>query len=118
MLIVDDESGITAMLADRLSFAGYVTIAAESADRAMELIRERNPDLIITDLYMPKRDGAQLIDQLREEGYETPVIMMSAGVEGEVAALRAHAVAFLEKPFNMNDAVELVEQALHDRATQ
>ena len=87
VLIVDDESGICAMLADRLSFAGYLTIAAESADRAMELVRERNPDVIITDLYMPNRDGSQFVEQLREEGFETPVIMMSAGVEGEVAAL-------------------------------
>lgn len=118
MLIVDDESGITAMLADRLSFAGYLTIAADSADRAMELVRERNPDVIITDLYMPQRDGSQLVEQLREEGFDTPIIIMSAGVEGEVAALRAHAVGFLEKPFNMNEAVEIVERALEGRTTQ
>ena len=118
VLIVDDESGITAMLADRLSFAGYLTIAADSADRAIELVRERNPDVIITDLYMPQRDGAQFVVQLREEGFETPVIMMSAGVEGEVAALRAQAIGYLEKPFNMNDAIDVIERALESRPTR
>lgn len=112
MLIVDDESGITAMLADRLAHSGYLTLVAETAERAMELVRQRPPELIITDLYMPQIDGGTFVKMLREEGYEIPVIMMSAGIEGELAAIRAHASGFLEKPFNMNRAVEAVEKAL------
>jgi DNA-binding NtrC family response regulator len=112
VLIVDDESGITAMLADRLAHSGYLTLVAETAERAMELVRQRPPELIITDLYMPQIDGGTFVKMLREEGYEIPVIMMSAGIEGELAAIRAHASGFLEKPFNMNRAVEAVEKAL------
>jgi DNA-binding NtrC family response regulator len=112
VLIVDDESGITAMLADRLAHSGYLTLVAETAERAMELVRQRPPELIITDLYMPQIDGGTFVKMLREEGYEIPVIMMSAGIEGELAAIRAQASGFLEKPFNMNRAVEAVEKAL------
>ncbi|RMH40021.1 MAG: response regulator [Deltaproteobacteria bacterium] len=112
VLVVDDESGITAMLADRLSFAGYRTLVAESAERAMSLVRARCPDVILTDLYMPNVDGAEFIRRLRDEGYDVPVIVMSAGIEGEIAAIRAQATAFLEKPFHMNRAVEAVDRAL------
>ncbi len=112
MLVVDDEMGIVKLLADRLEFAGYVPLIAEDAERALELVRARRPDVILTDYYMPGVDGATLVQQLREAGCDTPVILMSAGIDGEVAALRMRAFAFLEKPFQMAAALEAIEQAL------
>ena len=112
VLIVDDETGITTMLAERLEHAGYIPLVANDATRALALVRSRAPDVILTDHYMPNVDGATLIQMLRDEGCQTPVILMSAGIEGEVAALRAQATAYLEKPFQMNRAIEAIEQAL------
>ncbi len=110
MLIVEDESGVASMLADRLSFAGYRTATAEDGERALAL--ERRPDVVLTDLYMPRTDGATLIKLLRDEGVSAPVIVMSAGLEAETAALRAHADGFLEKPFRMDEALSAIARAM------
>lgn len=112
VLVVDDETGIANMLAERLQVAGYVPMVAESARRAMELVRTRAPDVILTDHYMPEVDGATFVRELRDEGYDIPVIMMSAGIDGELVALRAHAAGFLAKPFPMGDAISAIEAAL------
>ena len=112
VLVVDDETGIANMLAERLQVAGYVPLVADDAQRAMQLVRTRAPDVILTDHYMPEVDGATFVRQLRDDGYDIPVILMSAGVDGELVALRVHASGFLAKPFPFSDAIDAIEQAL------
>ena len=112
VLIIDDDSGSQQMVAETFEQAGYVVITAEDGDRGLQLAIERHPDAIVTDLYLPLRTGAELIHLLRTAGSKVPVVMMSGAVEGKVTAFRCHADAFLEKPFDVFEAVRVVDGLL------
>jgi DNA-binding response OmpR family regulator len=112
VLIIEDETGIATMLAERLSRSGYTVSVAEDGERALELVEQRKPDVILADLYLPRMDGEQLIRALRARGCSTPVILMTASNQGELVAVRAGAVDYLEKPFDMAVAIAAIENAM------
>lgn len=112
VLIIDDDEGSSAMCAEAFGAAGYRVITAENGERGVQLARERHPDVIVTDLYLPYKTGAELVTELRSLGLHIPVVMMSGSVDGKVQAFRCHADAFLEKPFDVFEALHLVERLL------
>jgi len=114
VLIVDDEPNVRRVLGTLLEQAGYVTRRAESGQRALELVRSQDPDLVLTDLKMPGMDGMELLRALRESFPEIPVILLTAHgtVETAVEAMKQGAYDFLTKPFDKAQVVELVGKAL------
>jgi len=115
ILVVDDEPDIRTLVAEILEDEGYVVAAAQNGQSARHALRDRRPDLILLDIWMPDLDGISLLKEWAEdEGLPCPVIMMSGHgtVETAVEATRLGAYDFLEKPLSMAKLLLTVERAL------
>ncbi len=101
VLVVDDESSIRDSLRMTLEFEGYRVETAATGIEALQIARDRPPDAILLDLRMPEMDGLETFRQLRERGYDMPVLVVSghADVPTAVEATRRGAFDFFEKPF-------------------
>ena len=100
ILVVDDDRLSRQYLVEAVTSLGYNAREAEDGARALELVREEAPDLVLTDLRMPNTDGMALAEQLTKELPSLPVVLVTAhgSVEDAVRALQAGAVDFLVKP--------------------
>jgi two-component system nitrogen regulation response regulator NtrX len=100
ILVVDDEASIRDSLRMILEFEGYRVETAASGLEALKIARDRPPDSIVLDLRMAEMDGLETLRQLRERGYEMPVLVISghADVATAVEATRRGAFDFFEKP--------------------
>jgi two-component system nitrogen regulation response regulator NtrX len=119
VLIVDDEEGIRESLTDIFTDEGYVTFTASSGEEALEAARERMPDLVLLDVWLPGMDGIEALEKLMEEG-DTTVIMISGhgNIETAVRATRIGAYDFLEKPLSLERVVLASKRALERRGLE
>ena len=114
ILIVDDEANTLASLSRAFRLAGHEAVVCDNAARALELAQAQPFDLILSDVVMPKRDGLLLLEDLRNAGVATPVVMMSgqAHIEMAVRATRLGALDFLEKPLTTEKLLVTVDNAM------
>lgn len=115
IMVVDDEPDIRQLISEILEDEGYKVTTAEDAGQAQELYRQRKPDLILLDIWMPGQDGISLLKEWRdEESLHCPVIMMSGHgtIETAVEATKLGAYDFIEKPLSMAKMLLTVENAL------
>ena len=115
ILVVDDEPDIRILLKDILEDEGYIVDVAEHAKAANDIRRDRDPDLVLLDIWMPEVDGVTLLKQWKSSGTDhCPVVMMSGHgtVETAVEATRYGAVDFVEKPLSMAKLLSTVKSAL------
>jgi DNA-binding NtrC family response regulator len=115
ILIVDDEVGIRELLSEILVDEGHAVQLAENADMARKLRRERAPDLVLLDIWMPDTDGVSLLKEWASNGQLTmPVVMMSGHgtIDTAVEATRIGAVDYLEKPIALQKLLATVKKAL------
>ncbi|WP_457673995.1 sigma-54-dependent transcriptional regulator [Thiolapillus sp.] len=115
ILVVDDEPDIRDSVKDILEDEGYGVGLAENGEAARIALRERRPDLILLDIWMPDIDGISLLKEWSEgDGLPCPVIIMSGHgtVETAVEATRLGAYDFLEKPLSLAKLLLTVERAL------
>jgi DNA-binding NtrC family response regulator len=114
ILIVDDEENTLASLSRAFRLAGHQAVVCDNAARALELAKERHFDLILSDVVMPRRDGIQLLEDLKAGEVAAPVVMMSgqAHIEMAVKATQLGALDFLEKPISSEKLLLTVENAL------
>ncbi len=117
ILIVDDEVTIRESLRESLAAEGYEAEIAESGEEALARTHNTVYDLVITDLRLPGVSGLEILQALRNQGNETPVIMMTAygDVDTAVSAMRGGAYDFIPKPFKLSAIKKQVRAAL--RAT-
>ena len=113
-LIVDDDANTLASVSRAFRLAGYEATVCDNAARALELAKSERFDLIFSDVVMPGRDGIGLLEDLKNAGVATPVVMVSgqANVEIAVRATRLGAVDFLEKPLSTDKLLVTVENVL------
>ncbi len=119
ILVVDDEPDIRILLKDILEDEGYIVDVAEHAKAADDIRRERDPDLVLLDIWMPEVDGVTLLKQWKSSGEDgCPVVMMSGHgtVETAVEATRYGAIDFVEKPLSMAKLLSTVKSALSSNA--
>ena len=111
--IVDDDASIRWVLERALKQAGMSPITFEDADSAMSALRRGEPDVLVTDIRMPGRSGLELLDDVRARRPKLPVIVMTAhsDLDSAVAAYQGGAFEYLPKPFDIDQAVELVRRA-------
>jgi two-component system, NtrC family, response regulator AtoC len=117
ILIVDDEAAIRQSLEEALQNDGYDVDSAETGESALAKLHNASFDLVVTDLKMPGVSGLELLQAIRNQGKNTPVIMMTAygDVETAVESMRLGAYDFIQKPFKLSTMRSQVRAAL--RAT-
>lgn len=113
ILIVDDEPQITRALRASLSAHGYEIRAAGDGEAALEIAKDFQPDLVITDLAMPKMDGVELCRQLRRIS-QVPILVLSVRGEerSKVEALDSGADDYITKPFSTGELLARIRAAL------
>jgi two-component system response regulator AtoC len=117
ILIVDDEATIRESLLEAMAADGFDVTSAETGEEALARCHNAEFDLVLTDLKMGGVSGMELLQALRNQGRQTPVVMMSAygDTETAVEALHKGAYDFISKPFKLGDIKKKVRAAL--RAT-
>lgn len=107
ILVVDDEVALAEMICDALHLAGHETISASDGFAALNAVRESKPDLIITDINMPRIDGFELLERLRSSGVETPAIVLTARQDKQDVSkgFRAGADDYVTKPFGLEELI-------------
>ncbi len=114
ILVVEDDPAMLSLLEDELSDAGLDVLTASNAQEALELVRQRTVDAVVTDLVMPGMRGDELLRQLRAALPEVPVVIMTAfgSIESAVDAMRGGAFHYVTKPFRIDQLVVTLENAL------
>jgi DNA-binding NtrC family response regulator len=114
LLIVDDEANTLASLSRAFRLGGHEATVCDNAGRALELAKSQSFDMILSDVVMPGKDGLTLLEELKQQGVTTPVVMMSgqAHIEMAVRATRLGALDFLEKPISSDKLLLTVDNVL------
>lgn len=115
ILVVDDEKDIRELVAGVLEDEGYETRSAADSDAALEAIATRRPSLALLDVWLQgsRLDGLELLDEIKRRDPSLPVLVISGhgSLDTAVAAIRKGAVDFIEKPFEAERLLLMVERA-------
>ena len=118
ILIVDDEADIRQLISDILEDEGYRTRMAANSDEAFEVIATRLPHLVIQDIWLQgsRLDGLQILDRMKHDHPNLPVVMISGHgtIEMAVSSIQRGAYDFVEKPFKTDRLLLLVKRAIED----
>lgn len=114
ILIVDDEKNYPPILSAVLEEEGFETLTANSGHEALDILKHSDVDLVLTDMKMPTMDGIELLEHIKTEDPELPVIMMTAHgtVEKAVEAMQKGAYSYVLKPFDNERLVLFVNKAV------
>jgi two-component system nitrogen regulation response regulator GlnG len=115
--VVDDDRSIRWVLEKALQEAGLQVRVFESGDAMLAVLRREQPDALFTDIRMPGSDGLQVLERIRGDHPQLPVIVMTAhsDLDSAVAAYQGGAFEYLPKPFDVDEAVALVRRAMAHR---
>ncbi len=118
--IVDDDRSIRWVLERALSGAGLDTRTFDNGDELLRRIKQEQPDVIISDIRMPGIDGLAMLSQLQELFPQIPTIIMTAhsDLDSAVASYQGGAFEYLPKPFDVDEAVALVQRAVEHAEEQ
>ncbi len=116
ILVVDDEKDLIALVSLHMKMAGFEILTASNGEKALDLSRIEKPDLIILDLMLPKIDGWQVCERLRQDiaTQDIPVIMLTARAETEdkLKGFEVGADDYVTKPFSPRELVARVKRVL------
>ncbi len=114
VLIVDDEEMAIKLLDHELSDAGYEVISCTDGREALELIKNEEPGLVISDIMMPFMSGLELLEVIKSDSKKIPVILISALDDVEViqTAIGMGADDFVIKPVNMHELLLRITKVL------
>jgi len=113
VLLVDDDRDIVETLENRLKREGYEVVTAFDGDEALEKVKDANPDIILLDLMMPKKNGFEVLQEVRKSFNKKwrPVIIVSASDELEAVkkSYNLEADLYLTKPSTMEKVLRGIE---------
>lgn len=114
ILVIDDEPDMAENISLILGRAGYVCTTCVEDRRALDVLKQEQPDLVVTDLRMPNLNGMELLDHAKREGWDMPVILVTgyATIDAAVEAMKRGASDFLAKPFPPEELILKVNRAL------
>lgn len=115
ILVIEDERSLLAAIKSKLAIKGYAVIAAEDGEEGLNLIKKEKPDLVLLDIMLPKKDGFEVLEDLKKENNKTPVVIISnSGQPVEVnRALELGVKDYLIKAdFRPSDVLEKVEAVI------
>ncbi len=114
ILVVDDEPSIVDAVATALRYEGFEVDEALTGRAALSAVTQREPDLIVLDWMLPDLDGIEVGRRLRERGFKTAILFLTAkdSTENKVEALRAGGDDYVTKPFSLVEIVARVQAIL------
>src|ERR1700761_6503719 len=116
ILIVDDEADIRELVSGILPDEGFITRSARDSDDALAHVASRRPNLVFLDIWLQgsRLDGLQLLDAMKAQHPELPIVMISGhgNIETAVAAIKQGAYDFIEKPFKADRLLLVIDRAL------
>src|SRR5262249_40408720 len=121
ILIIDDEPVTRAMLQEMLQQAGHETVSAVNGAEGLKQYHDKPSDLVITDLFMPEKDGLEVIKELRMQFPAVAIIAMSGkAVAGKMlsVAQALGAVEVLQKPFTSVELLSIVDKVLRHESVR
>jgi len=114
ILIIEDDRKMSAALVSGLEAAGYEVVAASSAEEGFFLVHSLRPDLLLLDLTLPQRNGLDVLRQIRKEGMDLRVLILTShnSVEDRVEGLKTGADDYLGKPFSFPELTARIDALL------
>lgn len=119
ILIVEDHADVASLLKRGLEYERFTVDMAEDGQEALEMLRQISYELVILDLMLPKVDGIEVLEKVRSQGNNTPILVLTAVADQDTKVKLLHAGAddYLEKPFLFNELLARVH-AIIRRSTQ
>ena len=113
ILVIDDERSIRNSMKDILSFEGHEVILAENGMEGLVAVKSDKPEVVFCDIKMPKIEGIEVLQRIKEFTPETPVIMISGHgtIETAIEAIKKGAYDFIEKPLDLNRILITIKNA-------
>lgn len=120
ILVVDDERSMRDFLKILLKKEGHEIQTAENATVGIEVFREYQPDLVISDIRMPQGSGFDLLEAVKAENPEVPVILITAfaAPDDAVLAMKSGAFDYISKPFNVDEIKSVINSAIQKNSWQ
>ena len=114
ILVIDDEQGIRDLLSCKLSSNGQQVVTAVNGEEALEKIKREKFRLVISDVRMPRLEGLEVLEAIKRIAPDIEVIMTTGygTIETAVSAMKKGAYDFVQKPFNLDEILNLIEKAL------
>ena len=114
ILIIEDEPNIRELVLYNLQANGYEGIEAEDGIMGITMVHTEKPDLILLDIMLPGKDGYEICRELRTEGNNTPIIMLTAKTEeiDRVLGLEFGADDYISKPFRIRELMARIKAVL------
>jgi DNA-binding response OmpR family regulator len=117
ILLIDDDSLFRSMLSKTLAHFGHTVIEAPDGKEGLKLFPQVNPDLLITDIVMPEKDGFEVLVELRKHRPVVKIIVISGGLRGKTEvylemARRLGSTKVLAKPFSIEALIEAINELL------
>jgi DNA-binding response OmpR family regulator len=114
ILVIEDDRKMSVALVAGIEAAGYEVVAANSAEEGFFLVHRMHPDLLLLDLTLPQRNGLDILKQIREEGIDIRVLILTSHntVEDRVAGLKTGADDYMGKPFSFPELVARIDALL------
>ena len=120
ILLVEDDTTIAMGLVAALEHERFTVRHVESGEEGLEAVRERTPDLIISDIMLPGMDGLEMMRSIKQEFQSLPVIMLTARTEeiDRVMGLEMGADDYVTKPFSVREVIARVKARLRERSAE
>lgn len=114
ILIVDDEYEIRGVLKEIVTVYGYEAVTADSAKEALGILPKQKIDLVMLDLQMPNIAGEKFLEFIRKQGFNTPVVVISAHIDKGMAAYlgKIGISGIVSKPFEVERVIDVMNKAL------
>lgn len=114
ILLIEDDSDVRSAVERVLGGAGYLVQSASDGQSGLALALSQRPELVLVDVGLPDRDGVSVTRELREKGFRSPILMLTARgtVSDKVSGLEAGADDYLPKPFDLNELIARVKALL------
>ena len=106
-VVVDDEDSLTDLLSMALRYEGWEVKLASDGQKALSVIREFRPDVVVLDIMLPDIDGLTVLSRLRADGIQVPILFLTAkdSVDDRVAGLTVGGDDYVTKPFSLEELV-------------
>lgn len=117
LLVIDDDEQFRTFMSEALNDKGYEVLTASEGNEGLKCIARQHPDLVITDIVMPEKEGVEMIMELQQSDSSIPIIAMSGGNLGNAdsylkMAKKLGASAVISKPFRLDELITEIDNLL------